>query len=62
MKTGNTGRCSRRPRNLRAASMEPGHEDREYDAAQVDDAAGPLASMEPGHEDREYELDPVKGH
>ena len=40
----------------RRASMEPGHEDREYAAwMAVPRSIGP-ASMEPGHEDREYEL------
>ena len=36
------------------ASMEPGHEDREYAAADLTAAAASQASMEPGHEDREY--------
>ena len=54
MKTGNTCImiCQRCP--VREASMEPGHEDREY----LRDLRLPLnpvhASMEPGHEDREY--------
>ena len=36
------------------ASMEPGHEDREYqhDRRHMTDVMS--ASMEPGHEDREY--------
>ena len=37
-----------------AASMEPGHEDREYAAGGFMVAKAKLASMEPGHEDREY--------
>ena len=54
MKTGNTRRHRRGPHNHQLASMEPGHEDREY----VVRGEGRLdelhASMEPGHEDREY--------
>ena len=34
--------------------MEPGHEDREYGAAQREGLGHLAASMEPGHEDREY--------
>ena len=34
--------------------MEPGHEDREYDAGDDLPERGRCASMEPGHEDREY--------
>ena len=54
MKTGNTeGHAS----GLRAphASMEPGHEDREYRVGRRwVTVRTPGASMEPGHEDREY--------
>ena len=54
MKTGNTALGGARRASDDEASMEPGHEDREYRQA----AAGILecldASMEPGHEDREY--------
>ena len=53
MKTGNT-----RPQATRShyhyASMEPGHEDREYVWVVVFMRAPLSASMEPGHEDREY--------
>ena len=38
------------------ASMEPGHEDREYLSGLVRRQKNPQASMEPGHEDREYQL------
>ncbi len=58
MKTGNTTR--RRgilPRQLHA-SMEPGHEDREYPQHVVEDRGVEQASMEPGHEDREYPNSP----
>ena len=34
--------------------MEPGHEDREYEAGKLRLRALNVASMEPGHEDREY--------
>ena len=34
--------------------MEPGHEDREYEAVGLDLDGALAASMEPGHEDREY--------
>ena len=54
MKTGNTGD---RPVPLKVAvtaSMEPGHEDREYHSPRAGRLQGRLASMEPGHEDREY--------
>ena len=56
MKTGNTaGRPQLTAGRLRA-SMEPGHEDREY--PNMDGRLMPLieASMEPGHEDREYSI------
>ena len=36
------------------ASMEPGHEDREYNRLTTRPRLPGLASMEPGHEDREY--------
>ena len=54
MKTGNTSKSYGEDDERRHASMEPGHEDREYfwqglALPQVDSA-----SMEPGHEDREY--------
>ena len=39
--------------------MEPGHEDREYDALAATDAPVATASMEPGHEDREYTSSPT---
>ena len=54
MKTGNTpcrAICLTRRKD---ASMEPGHEDREYYAAHDDRVDAMSASMEPGHEDREY--------
>ena len=54
MKTGNTGRLLGRRLNPRRASMEPGHEDREYVGHDVVQLISHLASMEPGHEDREY--------
>ena len=41
------------------ASMEPGHEDREYDIRFTSCLTAKEASMEPGHEDREY---PPNGH
>ena len=54
MKTGNTRMEARAVSQRNRASMEPGHEDREY----VIRGEGRLdelhASMEPGHEDREY--------
>ena len=54
MKTGNT-RIPRISYQYRyTASMEPGHEDREYLAGTRVRAPGSHASMEPGHEDREY--------
>ena len=53
MKTGNT-QCHRhdRPAGVEA-SMEPGHEDREYVPRPAHLLLGQQASMEPGHEDRE---------
>ena len=36
------------------ASMEPGHEDREYEQGGQAVVGAETASMEPGHEDREY--------
>ena len=54
MKTGNTSICSVARRLGRVASMEPGHEDREYDGRDGEAPGGDAASMEPGHEDREY--------
>ena len=57
MKTGNTGQPGvGRGRDL-VASMEPGHEDREYSTPGSHRSAPRCASMEPGHEDREYTLD-----
>ncbi len=54
MKTGNTLRVRQVPIEKPLASMEPGHEDREY-KRQVRGCGGvEAASMEPGHEDREY--------
>ena len=54
MKTGNTDSAREQRVVPTGASMEPGHEDREYEAAQAADARDFDASMEPGHEDREY--------
>ena len=54
MKTGNTPAGVRLPSRHDHASMEPGHEDREYRLARQEDVEALLASMEPGHEDREY--------
>ena len=39
MKTGNTGCGAQPPREEKSASMEPGHEDREYPAARVEAAS-----------------------
>ena len=55
MKTGNTSRRGLARHPLPTASMEPGHEDREYSHHQQVDHREHGASMEPGHEDREYE-------
>ena len=54
MKTGNTRH--RRPDRPQPqdASMEPGHEDREYPESIGVALRDGHASMEPGHEDREY--------
>ena len=54
MKTGNTGMETRSPSRHLFASMEPGHEDREYRPGHVIHETVDVASMEPGHEDREY--------
>ena len=54
MKTGNTRHHHPRPRQPGPASMEPGHEDREYFSAPWLARPAAVASMEPGHEDREY--------
>ena len=54
MKTGNTS-CGDRGHALHDASMEPGHEDREYVPAPTPPRMPYAASMEPGHEDREYD-------
>ena len=54
MKTGNTAATPKTPSPATTASMEPGHEDREYGAVQERCGHGREASMEPGHEDREY--------
>ncbi len=39
---------------FKVASMEPGHEDREYRQVLGHLELDQEASMEPGHEDREY--------
>ena len=54
MKTGNTCGAALAARTERQASMEPGHEDREYPADLSRSSLNSQASMEPGHEDREY--------
>ena len=54
MKTGNTGRCAVPGGSQQPASMEPGHEDREYTLITFRRSSLIMASMEPGHEDREY--------
>ena len=54
MKTGNTVHRLGTGHELRPASMEPGHEDREYGGRAVPGGSQQPASMEPGHEDREY--------
>ena len=56
MKTGNTGVAGELDALGRQASMEPGHEDREYHPPAGRAVDGHVASMEPGHEDREYPL------
>ena len=54
MKTGNTGGRDHPGDGAVQASMEPGHEDREYTASSQSHRVMEVASMEPGHEDREY--------
>ena len=54
MKTGNTFRVEPSRRRRLHASMEPGHEDREYLHGDGHHDILVRASMEPGHEDREY--------
>ena len=54
MKTGNTPRPVPGGPVSQCASMEPGHEDREYHQALDQGEQESRASMEPGHEDREY--------
>ena len=54
MKTGNTPTARAKTIQHRDASMEPGHEDREYLEVPPASTTGRKASMEPGHEDREY--------
>ena len=54
MKTGNTPRIRRKTGSCPRASMEPGHEDREYKLLSLGQNLIHSASMEPGHEDREY--------
>ena len=54
MKTGNTAHRPGVGADGELASMEPGHEDREYLDFRDPAEAGERASMEPGHEDREY--------
>ena len=54
MKTGNTGRFNHGSHQQDQASMEPGHEDREYKENTMYTPKHSFASMEPGHEDREY--------
>ena len=56
MKTGNTIGSELLTAHTYAASMEPGHEDREYRARMARVVRHVTASMEPGHEDREYEF------
>ena len=55
MKTGNTVCTHHIEAGVEAASMEPGHEDREYRLPPSRGPAAREASMEPGHEDREYQ-------
>ncbi len=62
MKTGNTRWPARGPPQQRPASMEPGHEDREYAKQRPPERRHPDASMEPGHEDREYSSPPFGTH
>ena len=55
MKTGNTRQLTPVVLHRREASMEPGHEDREYRRGTRSRHGEAAASMEPGHEDREYD-------
>ena len=54
MKTGNTWKTTAIIQPSDRASMEPGHEDREYSTSRRSPPEDFSASMEPGHEDREY--------
>ena len=54
MKTGNTPAPGQLDAAAPVASMEPGHEDREYVGRLLAEDPQVAASMEPGHEDREY--------
>ena len=54
MKTGNTRHTAAGGVEPGRASMEPGHEDREYIYGAGYLLTSVDASMEPGHEDREY--------
>ena len=54
MKTGNTAHSHTPRDSAMEASMEPGHEDREYADNTRNSQRDTIASMEPGHEDREY--------
>ena len=54
MKTGNTEALHDTAEPPLFASMEPGHEDREYVTPPAPPEKILRASMEPGHEDREY--------
>ena len=54
MKTGNTALHQNDAVVATPASMEPGHEDREYGQGDLTGRRPRRASMEPGHEDREY--------
>ena len=54
MKTGNTRLPPLHAPEAAGASMEPGHEDREYGDMPSTSSSTVSASMEPGHEDREY--------
>ena len=56
MKTGNTAHELGAELDVPGASMEPGHEDREYVGRHPVLPLHSGASMEPGHEDREYGL------
>ncbi len=58
MKTGNTGGKTIGELWKLKASMEPGHEDREYLIKLAGFFEAMVASMEPGHEDREYMVTP----